>query len=459
MARPKKTAAAPKANKDELLNKALVPEDEQPYKVPSNWCWTYLREVSTIVTGNTPRKNHKEFYGGTFPFYKPEDLDTGKYVSSASEYLSESGKAQCRIIPKDSTIVCCIGSIGKCGLLNIEGATNQQINSIIPKFNHLYLYYFCSSLCFINQLLKKACATTIAIVNKTKMGSCFFPLPPLAEQQRIVERIESLFSKLDAAKERIQNALDGCELRKAAILKKAFNGELTEQWRKEHGEDLKSWQECSIAQLCSALQYGTSNKSQPSGEVAVLRMGNLQNGEIDWTDLVYTDNQQDIKKYLLVPGDVLFNRTNSSVLVGKTSIYRGEQKAIFAGYLIKLDYYRDRVLGDFLNYALNTSDAREYCNRVKTDGVNQSNINAQKIGAYTITVPTMPEQKEIVRLLDGFFEKERTAKEAAEQALAQIEYIKKSILAKAFRDELGTNDPQDESSLELLKQIIETGNS
>ena len=116
----------------------------------------------------------------------------------------------------------------------------------------------------------------------------------------------------------------------------------------------------------------------------------------------------------------------------------------------KLDYDRSRVIGDYLNYSLNTVSAKEYCNSVKTDGVNQSNINAKKIGAYIFAMPQIDEQAEIVRLLNDLLIKEQQAKEAAEGVMEQIDLIKKSILARAFRGELGTNDPGEESVEELL---------
>ena len=280
------------------------------------------------------------------------------------------------------------------------------------------------------------------------------PIVPKNEQQRIVDRIESLFAKLDEAKEKAQVVVDGFENRKAAILYKAFSGELTEQWRKDNNVGLDSWQKKTVESICYSLKYGTAKKSEKTGTVVVIRMGNLQQGEIDWTDLAYTTDKDDIEKYHLEPNDVLFNRTNSAALVGKTSIYRGEYPAIYAGYLIKLDYDHDVVIGDYLNYTLNTQDAKEYCNTVKTDGVNQSNINAKKIGAYMLPVPSIQEQKRIVELLKGFIEKEQQAKEAAEQVIDQIDAMKKAILARAFRGELGTNDPADESAEELLKRIL-----
>ena len=99
---------------EERLQVALVPESEQPYRVPGNWCWTYMEYVSDVITGSTPSKKKSEYYGGNFPFFKPPDLDFGRHIISASEYLSDIGKAVSRIIPKQSTVVCCIGSIGKC---------------------------------------------------------------------------------------------------------------------------------------------------------------------------------------------------------------------------------------------------------------------------------------------------------------------------------------------------------
>lgn len=281
------------------------------------------------------------------------------------------------------------------------------------------------------------------------------PVPPLSEQQRIVDRIESLFTKLDEAKQKAQDALNSFETRKAAILHKAFTGELTAQWRKEHGVRIESWKNVSVSEICHSLKYGTSKKSVSQGKVVVIRMGNLQDGEIRWDDLAYSNDEEDIEKYRLFSGDVLFNRTNSSALVGKTSIYRGDYPAIYAGYLIKLDYDHSRIIGDFLNYSLNTIRAKKYYNLVKTDGVNQSNINAKKIGAYKFAMPNIKEQIEIVRILDDMFAKEQQVKQVAETVVEQIDLIKKSILSRAFRGELGTNNQNEESAVELVKEVVE----
>lgn len=335
-----------------------------------------------------------------------------------------------------------------------DGWLNQHIFKVLPHscIDKMYLYYYL--LHVVDQLYAKTHGSGMVHITLKPFKETPIVVPTLKTQQRIVDRIESLFAKLDEAKEKAQAVVDGFEDRKAAILHKAFTGELTAEWRKVNGIGCDSWDIKSVDSICHSLKYGTSKKSEATGPVVVIRMGNLQQGEIDWTDLAFTTDEDDIEKYRLEPNDVLFNRTNSAALVGKTSIYRGEYPAIYAGYLIKLDYDHNVIAGDYLNYAMNTQDAKEYCNTVKTDGVNQSNINAKKIGAYRLPVPSLEEQEKLVEILKKLLEKERQAKEAAEQVIDQIDTIKKSILARAFRGELGTNDPTDESAVELLKRVL-----
>lgn len=176
-------------------------DDELPFELPDGWEWARLQNISEIVTGSTPSKKKLEFYGGDFPFYKPTDLEQGENVVYASEYLSDLGKSVSRLIPKGSTAVCCIGSIGKSGYIGKEGTTNQQINSIIPMIENKYVYYYSCSKFFVDELLSTASATTIAIVNKGKMSNILIPIPPLHEQKRIADKINQLFSMLDSITE------------------------------------------------------------------------------------------------------------------------------------------------------------------------------------------------------------------------------------------------------------------
>lgn len=456
MARAKKEAAL---TPEERLQAALVPDWEWPYKLPGNWCWTRMQEIAQWGSGGTPSRKVSEYYNGDISWVKTGELNDD-YIFETEEHITQEAisHSSAKIYPTDTVVIAMYGAtIGKVGILGIPAATNQACACAIvkPSTDYKYLFYYAQSQ--KDDFIKKGKGGAQPNISQEIIKFHKFPLSPLAEQQRIVDRIESLFAKLDEAKEKAQAVVDSFETRKAAILHKAFTGELTAKWREEHGVRMDSWEKKSVGELCISLKYGTAKKSDASGNVVVLRMGNLQQGEIDWSDLAYSKDPDDIEKYKLYPGDVLFNRTNSAALVGKTAIYRGEHPAIYAGYLIKLDYDHDKIIGDYLNYALNTLDAKKYCNSVKTDGVNQSNINAKKIGAYSFNVSSIPEQEKIVSVIQKLLSKEQQAKEAAEAVLDQIDLMKKSILACAFRGELGTNDPSEESAVELLKEIIRRG--
>jgi len=299
-----------------------------------------------------------------------------------------------------------------------------------------FLYLFFQSPDYWSQIAELSIGIAQPGVNARKIRSLKIRIPTIDEQQRIVARIESLFAKLDAAREKVQSVLDSHETRKAALLHDAFTGKLTAKWREEHKFSYNEWHLVCIKDICHSLKYGTAKKSEASGRYVVIRMGNLFDGEILWDNLAYSNDNEDIEKYQLTPGDVLFNRTNSAALVGKTSIYRGDYPAIYAGYIIKLDYDRKTIDGEFLNYIMNSPCAKTYCNKVKTDGVNQSNINAKKIGAFQFKLPSLPEQQEIVRILGRLLAREQRARQAAEETLAAIDRMKQSILARAFRGEL-----------------------
>lgn len=441
---------------EERLQQALVPAEEQPYEVPENWVWVRLVAIAEIVTGGTPSKKHPEYYGGNFPFYKPSDLDQGRLTYDASEYLSEEGKKVSRIIPKNSTAVCCIGSIGKCGYLMCEGTTNQQINSAIPKINSLCLYYYLCTENFVQNLLSMASATTIAIVNKSKMESCVFPLPPLSEQQRIVERIEELFAKLDEAKERLQEVADSFAVRKAALLHKAFTGELTKQWRRENGVSDESWEEKKFDDCIEKMQNGLSKRKGDEGNnIGVLRLANLGEDDLVLDDLRYillTEKEE--KNYLLSKDDVIMIRVNGSKdNVARQIVINTDEKLAFCDHIIRIKY-NPNIVARYVMYFSKTNAYRKYVEDNMVSSAGQNTISRKGLASLVIPLPSIEEQHEIVRLIDDLLARERSAQQATEQALASIDLMKKSILARAFRGELGTNKASEASALELLRQVL-----
>jgi type I restriction enzyme S subunit len=440
---------------EEKLEQALVPEGEQPYAIPENWVWVKLNSIGEIVTGATPSKKRADYYGGNFPFFKPADLNQGRNVYEASDYLTTVGKGICRIIPSQSTVVCCIGTIGKCGFLMCEGTTNQQINSIIPQINPLLVYYYCCTEMFLNQLNSVASATTISIVNKSKMSSCSFPLPPLAEQRRIVSRIESLFEKLDHARELVQSALDSFETRKASILHKAFTGELTAKWREKNGVELESWVEKRLGD-CGLLERGRSkHRPRNASELFGGPYPFIQTGDVANADVYITKHNQTLSEIGL----------NQSKLFPKGTLCITIAANIGDVAILSYDScFPDSVVGFTPNEYTNSKFVYYLMNilqkqlEAEAPATAQKNINLKVLNEITFRCPRIIEQQEIVRILDNLLEKEQQTQEQLEPILDQIDMMKKSILARAFRGELGTNDPSEESAMEFLKEILVKGN-
>lgn len=442
---------------EEKLAQALVPETEQPYKVPKNWCWTAIKYVSEVVTGGTPSKKHMEYYGGGVPFFKPADLEAGRNLFSASEYLSEEGKKVSRIIPAESIAVCCIGSIGKCGFLMREGATNQQINTAIPKITPLYLYYYFLTESFVNELWSKASATTISIVNKSKMEMCLVPLAPSAEQQRIVDRIESLFAKLDEAKEKAQSVVDGFENRKAAILHKAFTGELTAEWRETKRISYETWVSTKLSDECEINPPKLNVKALPDDmEVSFFPMPSLSEVYGAITEPQIRQLKEVRKGFTnFSEGDVVFAKITPCMENGKSAVIGKLVNDIGFGttefFVLRCG---KRLFNRFLWHLVRARFFRDEAKTEMTGAVGQQRVPKSFIENYSLHLPTVEEQIEIVNILDECFEKEQQAKEAAERVIEKIDIMKKSILARAFRGELGTNDPADEPAEELLKRVL-----
>ena len=213
-----------------------------------------------------------------------------------------------------------------------------------------------------------------------------------------------------------------------------------------------SWVWCRLEDIVCELKYGTSEKSSSVGKIAVLRMGNITNvGTIDYSNLVYSSNDEDIEQYSLEKDDLLFNRTNSSEWVGKTAIYKEEQPAIYAGYLIRIRPLL--ISSDYLNTVMNSGYYRDWCYDVKTDAVNQSNINAQKLSQLMIPIPPLKEQGRIVAEMDKWISLIDIVKNGKDDLLTIIKQAKSKILNLAIRGKLVPQDPNDEPAIELLKRI------
>lgn len=459
---------------------------QEPVLIPDQWAYVNFDDVfdNLSLTGlKIPQKEYET--SGVYPV-----VDQGADLIGG--YTNDEGK----VINLRKPVVV-FGDHTKCfKYLPFPFAPGADgVKVLIPKgeVDGKCLFYACKAL----QLPDRGYSRHFSFLKK-----CKFPLPPKDEQRDIVAKIETLFSELDKGIESLKIARQQIKTYRQAVLKHAFEGKLTEQWRQQNPDKLetpeqlldriqqereqryqqrledwklavKAWEDSGkegrksskpkklkeisaldsevisslpeappgwiwgkLGLMTCGVEYGSSAKSSGVGDIPVVRMGNLQNGIIDWSDLVFTSDKEEIERYSLQKGDVLFNRTNSPELVGKTAIYKGEQKALFAGYLIRVNHIPSVVNGRYLNYFLNSLIAKGYGNTVKTDGVNQSNINGEKLQGYPFPFCSLEEQVEIVTALDEKLSTaERTLEEIGEQ-LDKVEILRQSILKKAFSGEL-----------------------
>lgn len=424
--------AKKKMTLEEKLEEAIVKDVH--YEVPENWMLIKLGYLGRWGSGGTPSRKHPEYYEGTIPWIKTGELKNN-YIYDAEEKITDEAikKSSAKIFIKGSVLLAMYGAtIGKVAILGIDATTNQacaaiECNELIIN-NKFMFYYLLSQKDNFIELGKGGAQPNISqmIIKEYKC-----PVPPLKEQQRIVDKIESLFEKLDKANELIEEARDDFEKRKSAILEKAFRGELTKEWRSKKNIEYKdSWKSGIFEDLCVLSRgFDLPSRLRVEGEYLLVS----SSGSID------THNEAKMR----APGVV----TGRSGSIGKvfyiekdfwplnTTLYVKEFKGNYEKYVY---------------YYLSKFDFKKYSSSTAVPTLNRNNFKG-----VSIMFPCLEEQKEIVRILDDLLEQESKIEELTKLD-EQIELIKKSILAKAFRGQLGTNSEEDESALEVLKELLNT---
>lgn len=422
---------------EEKLEQALIVPGYEPYKIPDNWCWTNLKTVCNLDNGI---KHNNE----SLVYFDAKTLrEITEPVSRNSGVIVEKGQKVILVDGENSGEVFVIPDRGYMG-------STFRILNISKQFDEMYIRYFIDI--FREELKKNKIGSAIPHLNKELFYGLQFPLPPLPEQQRIVERIESLFSKLDEAKEKAQEVINSFETRKAAILHKAFSGELTAKWREENGVGIESWERKRISECCKLGSGGTPSRKKPNYYTGDIPW--IKTGEINWNTVNYSEESitqeaiDNSSAKVYAPGAVLVAMYGMGITRGKAAILGIEAATNQAVCVLQpKGYLFNRYLYFF--FMCNYWDIRE-----QAVGGNQLNLSATIIGKLNIDIPNLEEQYVITELLDSIIEKEYQTKQIAESVIDQIDAMKKAILARAFRGELGTNDPEEESAVELLKQIL-----
>lgn len=391
-------------------------------QLPNGWELKKLGEECVVIMGQSPVGSSYNDTGEGVPLINgPVEfggIDPFSYTV-ATKFTTKPTK-MCK---KGDLILCVRGSTtGRMNIAGQDACVGRGVAAIRSSKNQDWINLIISY--YRQKIFAMGSGSTFPNVSATVLNNIIIPFPPLPEQKRIVSILDEAFEGIDQAiantEKNIANARELVENYLTSVF--TYKGE--------------GWEQTTIGNLCKKVEYGSSSKSNVSGKIPVLRMGNIQSGKFDWNDLVYTDNDEEIYKYLLRYNDVLFNRTNSAELVGKTAIYKGEQPAIFAGYLIRLHRKEDLIDADFLNYYLNSSPAKEYGNITMSKSINQANINGTKLKQYPISVPKLSMQVEIVKRISMLQDETHSLLSTYQQKLNSLKELKQSILQKAFSGRL-----------------------
>lgn len=414
------------------------------FELPETWKMVELNQLFNFIDyrGKTPVKSTEgvslitasNIRQGYMDYTRKEYISSEEYTTRKSRGITHKGDLLFTTEAPMGNVAICDLYECSCGQRIITFQEYEE-NTVIPK---LFMYFILSTY-FQKQLLDNCTGTTAKGIKADKLKHLLLPLPPLAEQKRIVAKTEELLPYIDRY-EQAWSKLEQLNSRfpedmKKALLQYAIQGKLVEQRPEEGtGEELfaqiqaekqrliqagkikkekplpeitedevpfeipEGWKWVRIGSVCINIQYGSSQKSDTVGKMVVLRMGNIQDGKLVLDKLVYTSNEEEIRKYSLKYNDLLFNRTNSKDLVGKTAIYKGQIPAIYAGYLVRITpIYVD---SDFLNYTMQSQYYWSYCQSVRSDAIGQSNINAEKLKRFAFPLPSLAEQKRIVEKLE-----------------------------------------------------------
>ena len=438
---------------------ALVIPGYEPHPIPKNWRWVRIDSICKIFTGNSinERVKEKKYTGMTHGLVYIATKDIG--FDSSINYdtnISIPKEDGFKVAPQNSTLLCIEGgSAGrKIGFLSQDVCFVNKLCAFVPskRIFPKYLYYLIQSDTFKQQFEEKKHGL-IGGVSLKEISSIYIPLVPFQQQIELVAKIESLFSKLDDAKEKAQEVLDNFEHRKASILHKAFTGELTAKWRKENCVNIDSWKQKSISECCKLSSGGT-----PSRRIESYYTGNIpwiKTGEINWNVIFSSEEKisqeaiENSSAKIYNPGAVLVAMYGMGVTRGKAAILGVKAATNQAVCVLQpQDFLFNRFL--FYFFMSNYWEFRE-----QAVGGNQLNLSATIIGKFKINLPSLSEQKQISKNLDTLIEKELLSKQAAEMLVDKIDMMKKSVLARAFSGKLGTNnDPNDESVDGLLKKIL-----
>nr|WP_276590895.1 restriction endonuclease subunit S [Bacillus velezensis] len=484
------------------MEEVLVPEEEQPYEVPTNWRWIKLKGINkdkkrTVVPSKFNEETFELYSVPSYPEKSPEIIK-GKEIGSSKQLVNNNDVLLCKINPRINRVWKVCNEKRKFRqLASTEWIVISENIVIYPN----YLLYLLKSPYFRKLLTSNVSGVGGSLTRARPKEVENYPviIPPLNEQKRIADKVERLLSKIEKAKQLIEEAKETFELRRAAILDKAFRGELTRKWREENSSiesalerielikqerfyiaetkkeiseitemfdelnteeciDNNEWLYLKANMFCYNINCGgtPSKDISEEGEIPFLKVYNIVNNKVSFSYkpqyIPKEVHKSKLKKSILKANDVIMNIVGPPLK--KIAIIPEEYYEMNMNQAIVRFRPIKYVLPKYLYYCLQYDETlRDVINETR-GVVGQSNISVSQSRNLIMPIPPLEEQAEIVYKLEEMIKREEIALSLVSDE-KNLDELKQSILSKAFRGELGTNDPCEESAIELLKEVLQ----
>jgi type I restriction enzyme S subunit len=369
---------------------------------PSTWKIDRVDSAFEIQQGKQVSKKNREG-NNQRPFLRTKNVFWNRLEISELDQMNFIDTEEARLELKPGDLLTCEGGdIGRTAIWNgeVQGCYYQnhlhRLRAVNGRADSQFaVFWFQYAFNVAKLYFGRGNVTTIPNLSRSKLAELPMALPPLPEQKKIAHILSTVQRAIETQERIIQTAT---ELKKVLMHKLFTEGLLNEpQKQTEIGPVPESWRVVELGDLLTIAQYGMSVKGNPEGNYPILRMTNQADGQIVSRKLQYVEiGVGDFEKFKVEPGDILFNRTNSLDLVGRTAIFDLVGDFVFASYLIRLRTDEKKLNPFFLNCYFNTDEIQVRLKSIATRAVSQSNISASRLKGFPVPKPRLEEQAEIV---------------------------------------------------------------
>jgi type I restriction enzyme S subunit len=466
----------------------VTEESESLPQLPIGWVWTKIQHISETASGGTPSRSKKEYFGGRIPWLKSGELNN-QIIDSSEESITQRGfeNSSARIVHKGTLLIALYGAtVGKLGILGIDTAINQAICAISPYegISIKFLFWYLSQ--HRNELLNIRKGGAQPNISQDVVKHIPIPLAPFPEQCRIISRVEELFSFLDAGVESLQKVKKLLKRYRQAVLKYAFEGKLTEEWRKTHkdqtepaqkllehikqqrkkkadyrelqsvdGTELpklpEEWLWTSIGQIYDIVGGGTPSTS----------VDKYWTGSIPWITSADIYGLKDIRPRKNITKCGIENSATNMVPEGSLIVATRVGLGKIALTKMSLCFSQDcqALVGDrssiFPEYSVYYLSKAVQVFKYRHRGTTIGGVPKKQLSELPFPLPSFDEQTKIVEEIEHHFSITDEVEKAVEQDLEQADRLRQSILKTAFEGKLVPQDPSDEHADSLLARIKE----